>query len=156
VHAIRPLARRGEVLIAGGFGLVHGLAFAGILTDLGLHGSASVPALLAFNVGVELAQLLTVAVVFPSLYVASRTRSYPVLRLAGAAVAFLAATGWALDRLGVLANPLSGAEDAVIAHTWWVVAGLAAVAAACWVADHRRGRRPADPLPQTVLTASPG
>ena len=85
VHAVRPLARRREVLIAGGFGLVHGLAFAGILTDLGLDGSASLLALLAFNVGVELAQLLTVALVFPSLYLVSRTCWYPALRLGGAA-----------------------------------------------------------------------
>jgi hypothetical protein len=34
VHAIRPLAPRGEVLIAGGFGLVHCLAFASPIADL--------------------------------------------------------------------------------------------------------------------------
>ena len=142
VHAVRPLARRGELVIAGGFGLVHGLAFAGILTDLGLGGSASVLALLAFNVGVELAQLVTVALLFPSLYLASRTRAYPVLRVAGALVALAAATGWALDRLGLLANPLAGAEAAAIAHPWWVVAGLAVVSVACRLPDlHRRSRR---------------
>lgn len=42
VHALRPLVHRGEVLIAGVFGLVHGLAFAGILADLGLSGGLSV------------------------------------------------------------------------------------------------------------------
>ena len=146
VHAVRPLARRGEVLIAGGFGLVHGLAFAGILTDLGLDGSASLLALLAFNVGVELAQLLTVALVFPSLYLVSRTRWYPVLRLGGAALALAAATGWALDRLAVLANPLAGAEEAVIGHPWSVVVGLALVAAACGLA----GRRPPASTPPTA------
>jgi HupE / UreJ protein len=143
VHAMRPLARRGEVLIAGGFGLVHGLAFAGILTDLGLEGSTSLLALLAFNVGVELAQLVTVALLFPSLYLASRTRWYGALRLAGAAVALAAALGWALDRLGVLANPLAGLEDAAIGHPWRVVAGLAAGAVGCRLLD----RRPATPPP---------
>jgi hypothetical protein len=142
VHALRPLARGGEVAIAGAFGLVHGLAFAGILTGLGLDGSASVPALLAFNVGVELAQLLTVALVFPSLYVVSRTRSYPALRRTGAVVALAAAAGWALDRLGVLADPLAGAEGAVIARPWSVVAGLALLAACCWAADRRTSTRP--------------
>jgi len=63
---------------------VHGLAFASILAGLGLDGSMSVLTLLAFNVGVELAQLVTVALVFPSLYLASRTRCYPALRIAGA------------------------------------------------------------------------
>jgi HupE/UreJ protein len=97
---------------------VHGLAFAGVLTDLAVDGSASLLALLAFNVGVELAQLVTVALLFPSLYLASPTPWYPALRLAGAVVALAAAVGWALDRLGVLANPLAGAEEAVIGHPW--------------------------------------
>jgi hypothetical protein len=65
LHAVRPLAREGEVLVAGAFGLVHGLAFADILTDLGLEGSTSLLALLAFNGGVELAQLATVGLLFP-------------------------------------------------------------------------------------------
>ena len=137
VHAVRPLVRGGEVLIAGGFGLVHGLAFAGILTDLGVDGSASVLSLLSFNVGVELAQLLTVALVFPSLYLVSRTRSSTAFRLTGAGVALAAATGWALDRLGVVADPLAGMEDAVVAHPWSVVAGLAVVAVSCRLADGR-------------------
>ncbi|MCZ2805214.1 HupE/UreJ family protein [Modestobacter sp. VKM Ac-2983] len=128
VHALRPLARRGEVLVAGGFGLVHGLAFAGILTDLGLGGATSVPALLAFNVGVELAQLLTVALVIPSLYLLSRTRWYPAVRTTGALIALVAATTWALDRLGWLADPLAGVEETLIANPWWVVAGLALLA----------------------------
>ena len=137
VHALRPLARRGEVLVAGGFGLVHGLAFAGILTDLGLDGATSVPALLAFNVGVELAQLLTVALVFPSLYLLSRTRWYPRVRTTGALLALVAATTWALDRLGRLADPLAGVEEALVAHPWWFVVGMAALALSCRVADRR-------------------
>ncbi|WP_456598751.1 HupE/UreJ family protein [Blastococcus sp. SYSU DS0616] len=156
VHAMRPLARHGETVIAGLFGLVHGLAFAGILTDLGLEGSTSVLALLAFNVGVELAQLLTVALLFPSLHLASRTRFYGGLRIAGATVALAAAAGWALDRLGVLANPLSGAEEAVIAHPWWAVAGLAAVAGGCWLADHRSpAPRAAAEVPATAGSPAP-
>ena len=137
LHAIRPLARHGEELIAGAFGLVHGLAFAGILSGLGLDGAPSLPALLAFNLGVELAQLVTVALVFPSLHLAARTRFYPALRVTGAAVALAAATGWALERLGVLGNPLAAVEDILIGHPWWVVAGLAAVAVCCGLADRR-------------------
>ena len=108
VHAVRPLAARGAAVIALGFGLVHGLAFAGILADLGLDGTTSVLSLLAFNVGIELAQLATVALVLPSLYVLSRTRAYPAVRTAAAGLALAAATGWGLDRLGLAGQPARG------------------------------------------------
>jgi hypothetical protein len=76
VHAIRPLAVHAAACIALGFGLVHGLAFAGILADPGLDGTTSVLALLAFNVGIELAQLAAVALVLPSVHVLAGTRAY--------------------------------------------------------------------------------
>lgn len=142
VHALRPLARRGEVLVAGGFGLVHGLAFAGILTDLGLGGTTSVPALLAFNIGVELAQLLTVALVFPSLHLLSRTRWYPRVRITGAVIALVAATTWALDRLDWMTDPLAGVEETLVAHPWWVVLALAGLALAAVAVNGREAGQP--------------
>ena len=133
VHAIRPLVRHGENVIAGAFGLVHGLAFAAILADLGLDGSTSLLTLLAFNVGVELAQLVATALLFPPLYLLARTRYYPVVRTVGGAVALAAATGWILERLVGFPNPLGPAEDAAIDNPWFVVAGFAALATAAWL-----------------------
>jgi len=46
------------------FGLVHGLGFAGALKDIGLPQRHLPIALLCFNVGVELGQLLVVLVSF--------------------------------------------------------------------------------------------
>lgn len=134
VHVLRPLFRRGETVIAAGFGLVHGLAFAGILAGLGLEGSPSLPALLAFNVGVELAQVVATLLVFPSLYVLARSRFATATRVTGGLVALVAAVCWVLDRLGVVADPLAGVEAAAVAHPFVVVGGLAAVAAAAWAA----------------------
>jgi len=62
-------ARRGEDsltvrlpwLIAFTFGLLHGLAFAGALAEVGLPPGAIPQALLLFNIGVELGQLLFIA-----------------------------------------------------------------------------------------------
>lgn len=56
------LSRRWPALVAFGFGLVHGLGFAGALKDIGLPENHLWVALLTFNVGVEVGQLLTVAV----------------------------------------------------------------------------------------------
>jgi hydrogenase/urease accessory protein HupE len=54
-------------LIAFGFGLVHGLAFAGGLKEIKIPQSLLIPSLLSFNAGVELAQVSIIAVVFPVL-----------------------------------------------------------------------------------------
>jgi len=45
------------------FGLLHGFGFAVVLQELGLPSSMKVPALFFFNVGVELGQLLFIAMV---------------------------------------------------------------------------------------------
>ncbi|WP_306131573.1 HupE/UreJ family protein [Roseivivax marinus] len=46
------------------FGLLHGLGFASVLQEFGLPQSQFVPALLGFNVGVEVGQLFVIAVAF--------------------------------------------------------------------------------------------
>jgi hydrogenase/urease accessory protein HupE len=56
----QTLSRRWPALVAFGFGLVHGLGFAGVLQEIGLPQQHLLAALLAFNVGVEIGQLLTV------------------------------------------------------------------------------------------------
>lgn len=45
------------------FGMIHGFGFAGLLTEVGLPAHALIPALLGFNLGVELGQLTILAVV---------------------------------------------------------------------------------------------
>lgn len=49
------------------FGLLHGLGFSGVLAELGLPEGERLGALLAFNVGIELGQLLVVATAFLAL-----------------------------------------------------------------------------------------
>ena len=50
-----------RVVLVFGFGLLHGMGFAGVLTDLGLPRSEFITALLTFNVGVEAGQLAVIA-----------------------------------------------------------------------------------------------
>jgi hydrogenase/urease accessory protein HupE len=57
----QTLARRWPALVAFLFGLVHGLGFAGALREVGLPEHHLWVALLTFNVGVEIGQLMTLA-----------------------------------------------------------------------------------------------
>lgn len=53
-----------RVAIVFGFGLLHGLGFAGVLGELGMPEGRFFAALLAFNLGVELGQLSVLAIAF--------------------------------------------------------------------------------------------
>jgi hypothetical protein len=58
------LTERYPWIVAFTFGLLHGFGFASALSEVGLPQSAIPIALLFFNVGVEIGQLLFIAAVF--------------------------------------------------------------------------------------------
>lgn len=51
-------------LVIFGFGLLHGLGFASVLGEFGLPEAQFLPALIGFNIGVELGQLTVIALAF--------------------------------------------------------------------------------------------
>ncbi len=61
LHTRPTLSRQWPALVAFLFGLVHGLGFAGALREIGLPDNHLLVALLTFNVGVEVGQLMAVA-----------------------------------------------------------------------------------------------
>ncbi len=93
-------------LLAFGFGLIHGMGFAGAFGDLGLPDNVFLPALLGFNVGVEFGQLAVIGMAFAaSLYfkgVLSRVGQMQLYRpvLVWPVSAVIGATGlwWAIER----------------------------------------------------------
>ncbi|WP_163550540.1 HupE/UreJ family protein [Candidatus Frankia nodulisporulans] len=135
VHAVRPLVRRGEVLIAVTFGLLHGLAFAALLGALDLGRRSLLTTLLGFNLGIEMTQLVVVALVMPSLIVISRTVVYPVLRIAVALLGAVLAAAWFAQRSGLMSgNPLEPVGELLVEHPLILAAGLAVVAVLCELA----------------------
>ena len=56
--------RPGRIGVVFLFGLVHGMGFAGALSELGLPPSDFWPALLSFNLGVELGQIAVILLAF--------------------------------------------------------------------------------------------
>jgi hypothetical protein len=92
---------RERLALTFGFGLVHGLGFAGALTELGLGASllAVLRSLVAFNAGVETGQLAVVACALPLLWMLRRSPAYarygiPACSLAAASIG----VGWLLER----------------------------------------------------------
>jgi hydrogenase/urease accessory protein HupE len=92
------------------FGLIHGFGFASALQEFGLPPGAVVPALGAFNVGVELGQVAIVSIVVPTLIgldrlmAVSPSGSAPrTASLVYAVSGFIAVLGcyWMLDRIAL-------------------------------------------------------
>ena len=82
-----------------GFGLVHGFGFAYALGELGLKGATLVRGLVGFNVGVEIGQLIFVAVFLPALMWLARGRGARLTpRIASLAVAVIG-TYWLVERI---------------------------------------------------------
>ena len=98
-YVLAPAGIGRRWLVAALFGLVHGLGFAGGLVELGMPREALVRALIGFNVGVELGQILFVAIVLPAIVWASRPGRLPRLpQMLSVAVAAVG-TMWFLERV---------------------------------------------------------
>jgi hypothetical protein len=90
-----------RVWVVFGFGLLHGLGFAGVLTELGLPAGEFLPALIAFNVGVELGQLSVITLAFLCVGLWFRQRPWYRTRIVMPASLLIAATGgyWTIERI---------------------------------------------------------
>ena len=128
IHAGRPLFAGREILIAAGFGLVHGLAFASVLSGFGIDRSTLWLSVLGFNLGVEAMQLLLVTLTMPWLFLLSRSPAYRVLRIGGALLGAIAAGGWIAQRALGLDTKIPAVVELLAAHAPWFLGALAIVA----------------------------
>ncbi len=110
---------RWRPFIIFGFGLLHGLGFASVLGEFGLPEGSFIAGLIGFNIGVEVGQLVVVAVMFLFVWQALRvddgeneaqrgTILYAVLLAVGVGLVVMNAQGFA----AVLSAPASLLEDA--------------------------------------------
>lgn len=83
------------------FGLLHGFGFAGALAEVGLPEHAIPFALVFFNIGVELGQLVFVGVVLLSAWLIHRFRQFPVRRIEMLATYLIGgiAAYWTMERV---------------------------------------------------------
>lgn len=135
-HAVRPIFPGYEPLIAGSFGLIHGLAFATLVAGLHLGTTTAPLALFGFNLGIELVQLGIVGVALPSLILLARSPRYAMIRVALAGLGMAAALAWIVNRLfdvgGFVVSAFEGAM------------GWLAIVAAClsvWAISHAHFQR---------------
>lgn len=93
LHRWRPF-------VVFGFGLLHGLGFASVLSDVGLDPSRFVAGLVGFNIGVEVGQLAVITVCFALVGLWFRHKSWYRQRITNPASLFIAviASWWFVER----------------------------------------------------------
>ena len=95
-------------IVAFAFGLLHGLGFASALAEIGLPKAGAVVALLLFNIGIELGQLIVIAVALCGAFVFRRISwrlSWPVdqqIVSTGLYITGGVATYWVIDRVWLI------------------------------------------------------
>jgi hypothetical protein len=96
---LRPIfgGRRAHVTFL--FGLIHGFGFAGVLAELKLSTTQFAWALLQFNVGLEIGQLMIVVVATAALFGLRQGKRYPAWVIGGGSVAaMLVGLLWFIER----------------------------------------------------------
>ena len=90
-------------LLALTFGLIHGFGFANVLAELVPKGSSYFGSLIAFNIGVELGQLMLVIMLFPLLVTIKKSKLSTTFALRASMLAVgLCGMFWMMERAGIL------------------------------------------------------
>jgi hypothetical protein len=99
LNNLYPLIEKRLWIVAFVFGLVHGLGFANVLTELALPRVSLAVSLVSFNLGVEAGQLAIVAAFLPLAYLSRRSWLYPRLVLGAGSLSIVAvASVWLIER----------------------------------------------------------
>jgi len=126
VHAVYPIFPGREMLVAGGFGLIHGLAFAGVIAHLDLAAGTLAVSVLGFNLGIEAMQLVVILLVIPWLILLGQTPVYRYVRVGGSALAAIAAMGWIAERVTGDPNRIGDLAARLSSLAIWGILALAA------------------------------
>ena len=86
-------------LMAFSFGLLHGLGFAGALSDIGIANDQMLLSLLFFNIGIELAQIALIPIPLILIYIASKINFQNYLQLVASFCIGGMGFYWFIDRV---------------------------------------------------------
>jgi hypothetical protein len=103
VNCIKPIFFTREISLAAMFGLIHGLAFSITLSHLELSPGNRFLAVVGFNLGIEIMQVIIMLFFLPILLL-SQFRFYPILRTTLAVCAITVSAAWVVERISAHQN----------------------------------------------------
>lgn len=122
LHNIIPIFKGRDWIIAFGFGLFHGFGFASVLGDLGFRGEFLTLSLLGFNIGVEIGQVVIIALIFPFLYLLRKKTIYQPSLAIVSALLIVISLYWMTERTFDVDYPL---DESIINFTKRSIRGIA-------------------------------
>lgn len=100
LNNLKPIFGAQQIKIAFLFGLVHGFGFANVLSELPLDSWSRGLALLSFNVGIEIGQLVCILIFFPLALLLRHSLFYrKIIFQAGSVLACILALIWMTQRI---------------------------------------------------------
>jgi len=132
--------------VAFAFGLVHGFGFSFALGEtLQFAGSHLVTSLLAFNVGVEIGQVLVLALLVPALQLLFRlVMSERIVAIVLSALVAHTAWHWTTERAEQLREFSVSFDPGVLATAFRVLIVILLIAGVWWLISRSRVQRTAD------------
>ncbi len=102
VNVVHYFLYKVEIWIAGGFGLIHGLAFSSTVSEFGVHSTQLILSILGFNLGIELIQFLIILVSIPIVFYIIKSNTYIIFKNIIAILGVFLSAYWILERIGDL------------------------------------------------------
>ena len=100
MNNIFPTILKRRWVAAFAFGLIHGFGFAAVLSDLGLQNTALMVALVGFNLGVEIGQIVILSLYLPLSFSIRKTWVYKTLFFYAGSVVIIGIAGiWFVERV---------------------------------------------------------
>lgn len=140
IHNVRPVLGHREWAIAFVFGLFHGMGFAGLVQELDISRSTQLVSLLGRNVGIEIGQLIIIAITFPTLFLLRRTRVFrPMFVVSSLTLAALSLT-WVYERTTDSDAGIGGIVDRVVLwpRSFWAMVVVTMIAGGIHLVERRR------------------
>lgn len=120
-HCVIPVFYKKEILIALGFGFVHGLAFSQTLQVFQLEKLDLLISILGFNLGIEAMQLIIILMIIPSFILLSPTIFFSVIKNTLAVFVMIIALGWIFQRITNVSNPITELAEIIFEHANWLI-----------------------------------
>jgi hypothetical protein len=140
VHLLKPIWRGWEFYVVLFFGLIHGLAFAGLMAEIETSTALLFVEVLGFNLGIEFFQLLVLLLFVPLLFFILKGPWYQRFRSISAYACLAAGCLWLFERLGLEIMWFSAFRWEPVYWLFLIVVILILAVLSCTFRDRTRSR----------------